>query len=272
MAQVTFASDSTPSLVDLDANHTQLYDLRELVSTPGYAAATPRLTYSATTGWTVSGLGASGYNTFQATNNSSVTLSVGVSGSTAAGWSQGLAHIGTSTNNNLNFGTNGTWRGQWDTSGNLLIGTTSTTPNPGVALVGTGGISIGNTAQASGWGFLYFLRSGVSVGSITQSGTAAVLYNTTSDERLKTNIVDAPESGQVIDAMRVRSHGWKGSDLVTTYGFVAQELHPIAPQAVHVGDGGDEVENAWGVDYSKLVPLLVKEVQSLRLRVTQLEA
>lgn len=43
MSQNLFATDTTPSLGDLDLNFIDLYELRELVSTPGYTAATPKL-------------------------------------------------------------------------------------------------------------------------------------------------------------------------------------------------------------------------------------
>ncbi len=157
--------------------------------------------------------------------------------------------------------------------GNFYLGTTATTPNPGVFLGASGSCAIGNNAQASGWQFLNFARSGSLIGSITQNGTTAVQYNTTSDRRLKTDIVDAPDAGADIDAIRVVSHAWKSApDEKVKYSFIAQDLHAVMPEAVKVGDDGEEVEDAWGVDPSKLVGLLVREVQSLRRRVTALES
>ena len=50
--------------------------------------------------------------------------------------------------------------------------------------------------------------------------------------------------------------------------MVAQELQAVAPEAVSASEDPDEM---LGVDYSKLVPMLVKEIQSLRARVAQLE-
>ena len=50
--------------------------------------------------------------------------------------------------------------------------------------------------------------------------------------------------------------------------MVAQELQSVAPEAV---SQGETEEDMMGVDYSKLVPMLVKEIQSLRARVAQLE-
>ena len=46
MAQVTF-SGSSGTIPNLNQNFTQLYDLRELISTPGYTAASPRLAVDA---------------------------------------------------------------------------------------------------------------------------------------------------------------------------------------------------------------------------------
>jgi len=45
-------------------------------------------------------------------------------------------------------------------------------------------------------------------------------------------------------------------------------LNEVAPEAV---SQGYTEEDMWGVDYSKLVPTLIKEIQSLRNRVAQLE-
>jgi hypothetical protein len=43
----------------------------------------------------------------------------------------------------------------------------------------------------------------------------------------------------------------------------------VAPEAVHQPA---DPEDMMAVDYSKLVPMLVKEIQSLRQRVAQLES
>jgi hypothetical protein len=50
--------------------------------------------------------------------------------------------------------------------------------------------------------------------------------------------------------------------------MIAQELNTVAPEAV---SGDANSEEMMGVDYSKLVPMLIKEIQSLRSRVAQLE-
>ena len=105
------------------------------------------------------------------------------------------------------------------------------------------------------------------VGSIVTDGSATA-YNTSSDQRLKDNIVDAPSASDDIDAIQVRSFDWKADGSHQKYGMVAQELQSVAPEAV---TGDADSEDMMGVDYSKLVPMLVKEIQSLRARVAQLE-
>jgi hypothetical protein len=165
-----------------------------------------------------------------------------------------------------------------DASGNLLVGTTSSTAyqNGNNFIVSpTGGYAIVNhqSGTASGAAYVGFGYNGAAIGSITQDGTAGVLYNLTSDRRLKDNIVSSPSASAEIDAMQVVSYNWKSApDEHVKYGLIAQDLHAVAPQAVSVGDGGEEVEKTWGVDYSKLVPMLIKEIQSLRARVAALEA
>ena len=112
-----------------------------------------------------------------------------------------------------------------------------------------------------------FRNGGSNVGSITHDSTSTS-YITSSDQRLKDNIVDAPSASDDIDAIKVRSFDWKAGGSHQKYGMVAQELQGVAPDAVAEGDTEDDM---MGVDYSKLVPMLVKEIQSLRARVAQLE-
>jgi Chaperone of endosialidase len=156
-----------------------------------------------------------------------------------------------------------------DASGNLLLGTTALAlSNTNSALIQTSGATCAlilqhSSGNASGTAYELFAYNGTQIGSITQSGTTAVLYNVTSDQRLKENIADAPEFGTVIDSLQVRSYDWITDKTHQRAGFIAQELVTVAPEAVHQPEDPEEM---MAVDYSKLVPMLVKEIQSLRKR------
>ena len=109
--------------------------------------------------------------------------------------------------------------------------------------------------------------NGTQYGSITITN-ATTQYNVSSDERLKENIQDAEDAGSKIDAIRIRQFDWKEGGHHEDYGVIAQELKPVAPEAVTEGYSEEDI---WSVDYSKLVPTLIKEIQSLRNRVAELE-
>jgi len=157
-----------------------------------------------------------------------------------------------------------------DADGWLYLGTTSTSTagNAIVAYSNTvaGQFSIGHAnGTSSGNSYAGFQYNGSTIGSITQSGTTAVLYNLTSDQRLKENIQDADSASSLIDAIQVRQFNWKTDQTHQRYGFIAQELVTVAPEAVHQPNDTKEM---MAVDYSKLVPMLVKEIQSLRQRLS----
>ena len=137
--------------------------------------------------------------------------------------------------------------------------------------VNSTGVAIQDSGTNSNVSFCTFFNSGgAGIGSITRVGTTnAVAFNTTSDRRAKENIADADDAGAVIDAIQVRKFDWIEGSQHQPYGMIAQELVEHAPEVVH--QPADE-EDMMGVDYSKLVPMLVKEIQSLRARVAQLES
>ena len=147
-----------------------------------------------------------------------------------------------------------------------------------------------------------FRHSGTQVGSITFSNSNTA-FNTSSDYRLKENIVDLTGAIARVNQLSPRRFNFIGeSDTVD--GFVAHEAQAVVPEAVHgthngvevwdsdddlpdgvsVGDSKlDENENTipkyQGIDQSKLVPLLtaalqeaIAKIETLEARVTTLEA
>ena len=179
------------------------------------------------------------------------------------------------------FRTAGTEKARITSGGFLLVGTTSPlggNTSSEFKVTGAGswpltlnandrGLLIRNSAASSGIYAYFEYNGGTNNGQISWSG-GTTSYTTTSDARVKKNIVDAPDAGALIDAIKVRSWDFKVDDMHWRYGMVAQELISIAPEAVTVPEDEDKM---MGIDYSKLVPMLIKEVQSLRARVAQLE-
>jgi len=196
--------------------------------------------------------------------------------------------------NYMAFRTGGTERFRCTSGGQLLVGTTSsqdttskilTTGRVGASSFlassnnsqfydsgnyGYAGITLYSylTNSATTQKMMSFKASnGTEYGAITISGTT-VTYGTGSDERLKENIRDAGDAGDKIDAIKIRQFDWKESGQHQDYGVIAQELDEVAPEAVAKGYTEDDMMS---VDYSKLVPTLIKEIQSLRNRVAELE-
>jgi hypothetical protein len=181
----------------------------------------------------------------------------------------------------LNFRDNstGTDRARIDASGNLLVGTTSGSYR--VTVVG-GGLGI-TRSVAGGYcrenyhvansGVYYFDFFGVQgtgsqLGNIYSNGTT-MTYATTSDVRLKENIVDAPSAISDLSAIKIKSFDWKSNGSHQKFGVIAQELVEIAPDAVGKGLTDDDM---WSVGYANLVPMLIKAVQELKAQNDELKA
>jgi hypothetical protein len=130
------------------------------------------------------------------------------------------------------------------------------------------GAAVNVRAGSGGIQVIFQNSATTTIGYIGNVSDSSTLYATSSDERLKTNIADSVGAGSKIDAIQVRQFDWKIDGAHQDYGMVAQELQAVAPEAVLTPENPDDM---MAVDYSKLVPMLVKEIQSLRARVAQLE-
>ena len=159
----------------------------------------------------------------------------------------------------------------WDSSGNLLVGTTSII-NGSNAIGqfsningGRPGLAIGNTAGSSATNAIIFINSNGTVGSI-QTNASSTAYVTSSDYRLKENIQPMTGALAKVQALKPCTYNWKadGSD---GEGFIAHELAEIVPQAVTgqkdaVDEDGNPVYQ--GIDTSFLVATLTAAIQELK--------
>jgi hypothetical protein len=179
--------------------------------------------------------------------------------------------IGSYTNHPFLFLTNNTERMRITSGGNVLIGTTTITDANQALLVLQAAypktrMEIRNDGETGALYAITFYNGNGLIGSIATSGSATS-FNTSSDQRLKTNIVDAPSGN--IDDIKVRSFDWIVDGSHQEYGMVAQELLEVAPYAVYQPENSDEM---MGVDYSKLVPMMIKEIQNLKSLIESMAA
>ena len=96
------------------------------------------------------------------------------------------------------------------------------------------------------------------VGSITTTASATA-FNTSSDYRLKQDLKDF-NGLNLLSKIKVYDFEWKINNS-RSYGVIAHELNKIIPQAV---SGEKDAKEMQVVDYSKLVPVLLKSIQELK--------
>jgi hypothetical protein len=155
-----------------------------------------------------------------------------------------------------------------DSSGNLLVGTTaqlngSFTSKINVQAGSANGIII--EGSASSWSPVLFLNASASVIGNIGATQSIVSYNTSSDYRLKTNVVPMAAGLSTINALKPVTYEWI-SDASAGEGFIAHELQETIPHAVTgVKDAVNEDGSIkpQGVDYSKIVVHLVAAIQEL---------
>ena len=215
--------------------------------------------------------------------------------------------IGTSALSTLGFySSSGTERMRITSGGNLLVGKTVDDDNTnGIRLSQAGIISASRASNVAlilnrtgSDGNIALIRNdGTQVGSISVSGSATA-YNTSSDYRLKENVVEMTGALDRVAQLKPSRFNFIADSDTTVDGFLAHEVQSVVPEAITgTKDGmrdeeyektpavydGDElvteavmatrsVEDYQGIDQSKLVPLLVGAIQELQARIKVLES
>ena len=195
-----------------------------------------------------------------------------------------------------------------DSSGNLLVGTTSVPTGSGVGIclqADAGGAFLSRrTSTTNNNSVALFYNPNGLVGSIQTSGSATS-YNTSSDYRLKENVDYDWDATTRLKQLKPARFNFIADDTDTVVdGFLAHEAQAVVPEAVtgtkdamrdeeyevsaaieEVTDedgnvtteavdavmGTRSVPDMQGIDQSKMVPLLVKTILELEARITALE-
>jgi len=193
------------------------------------------------------------------------------------GLSAGVRIVAAHASGRIIFASGGTTQvGQWTSAGELLVGTLTSTISAARQVINfTGGTNNGlvvnDTASGSGCGFIYFTLAGTLIGSITRNAaTSAVLYNISSDQRLKTDRGLASDLAALRGVM-VHDFDWT-ADGTPDRGVFAQEAITVFPRAITKGVDEGLLKMPWMADYSKFVPDLIVGWQQHDARIAALEA
>jgi hypothetical protein len=164
-----------------------------------------------------------------------------------------------------------------DNGGNVFVKTVGapSSSNAGTMISDTGSGSFtsfsGGTSAST---HAIFGNTNGAVGTI-QTTNSTTSYNTSSDHRLKENVVDMTGATERLKQLNPVRFNFIADADTTVDGFLAHEVQTIVPEAIsgthnEVDDDGNPVYQ--GIDQSKLVPLLVKTIQELEARIAALES
>jgi hypothetical protein len=191
--------------------------------------------------------------------------------------------------------TGNTERMRIDSSGNVLVGTSSTLPvnlaSGKFQVLQTSASGHGasfKTNATSGFAAAAFSRDGnngsvcefgydtsTTVGSISVTSVATT-YNVTSDYRLKNVVGAVSDAGSRIDALEPVEYTWKSNGL-RTRGFLAHKFQEVYAQSVtgtkdEIDADGNPVYQEMQASTAEVIADLIAEIQSLRKRLTALES
>ena len=201
-----------------------------------------------------------------------------------------LKNSGTSANPHLLFHVGTTEKARITTT-DLLVGKsarnfatpgTQTEGNAGQGWTITNGATSGvqhclglrrNTTLTTTQGVAFFYRNASAVGNISIT-TNSTNFNTTSDYRLKENVVELSGAIARVNQLQPKRFNFISEPGKTVDGFLAHEAQTVVPEAVtgthnEVDDEGNPVMQ--GIDQAKLVPLLTAALQEALAKIATLE-
>jgi hypothetical protein len=217
-------------------------------------------------------------------------------------------YIANKRNSSTRFETNGIERARIDSSGTVMISTTNTNPvssgGQGASFRANGQLSASQSAdnviqinRDSDGGIVAILRSSSAVGSISVT-SSSTSFNTSSDYRLKENVVDITGATERLKQLQPKRFNFIVDADTTVDGFLAHEVSSVVPEAIsgekdamkteeyevtpaELDEEGNiiteavmgtrEVPDYQGIDQSKLVPLLTASLKEAIAKIEELE-
>lgn len=181
--------------------------------------------------------------------------------------------VGSGSTSVGNFNSNGFMSGNYatDNTANSDVNGSLIAPNGNFAFVRNGSTTGDFNRSDSGTSNLTVFnirRAGTTVGSCSASSTLTA-WNTTSDYRLKENVVPISCAIERLQVLKPSRFNFKTNPDQRLDGFIAHEVAWAVPEAVTGEYDGAEMQE---LDNSKLVPLLTAALQELVARVEELEA
>ena len=163
-------------------------------------------------------------------------------------------------------------------TGSVSIGTTDTQPQNGGSAFKVESLSrrsLVMSQSGTGNANIIIFYSGGNLSGAINIASGSVSYGSGSDYRIKENIVDLTDATTRLKQLKPKRFNFiTNPDDETRDGFLAHEVSSIVPEAV-IGEKDAVDENGeiivQQLDPSKLVPLLVKTIQELEARITELE-
>lgn len=112
-----------------------------------------------------------------------------------------------------------------------------------------------------------FRKNGSTVGNISVTASTTS-YNTSSDYRLKENVVPIDGATDRLKALKPSRFNFLVDPEKTVDGFIAHEVQEVVPEAVTGEKDGEDMQ---AMDAAKLVPLLTAALQEALGKIEQLE-
>jgi hypothetical protein len=179
----------------------------------------------------------------------------------------GSVTFGTIQNYATRFITNNTERGRFDTSGNLLVGTTSGSFGSRLIISADSGTTSWATGPLPAGPSNYYITANNTQG-VFLNGTSATAWTAISDERFKDIIEPITNAVSKVGSLRSVIGKFKTDAEGTRRSFlIAQDVIAVFPEAVVATD-----PEKLGVTYTEVIPLLVAAIKELTARVAALEA